>query len=96
MAIAAFIVGSICLALVGSYRYVETLTRYIYMVPLTHTSLLRLAIAAMFAIVITFVGEGVATALVHGAAPRALSRRKAGKLRWRSSVSKVTWDNQIS
>ena len=31
-AIAAFIAGSICLALVGSYRYVETLTICIYVV----------------------------------------------------------------
>jgi Cys-rich protein (TIGR01571 family) len=38
MVIAAFIVGSICVALVGSCRYVETLTRCIYMVPLTHAS----------------------------------------------------------
>ena len=95
MAIAAFIVGSICLALVGSYRYVETLTRCIYMVSLTCTPLPRLAIAAIFAIAMAFVGEGVATALVRGAAPRALSRRNAGKLSWRSSVSKVTRDNQF-
>jgi hypothetical protein len=89
MAIAAFIVGSICLALVGSYRYVETLTRCIYMVSLTCTPLPRLAIAAIFAIAMAFVGEGVATALVRGAAARALSRRNAGKLSWKSIVSKV-------
>ena len=86
MAIAAFIVGSICLALLGSYRYVETLTRCIYMVPLTRP-LPRLAIAPTFAIAMAFVGKGVGTALVRGAAARALSRRNAGKLSWRSVVS---------
>jgi hypothetical protein len=39
------------------------------------------------------VGVRVATALVRGAAARALSRRNTGKLSWRSTVSKVTWDN---
>ena len=90
MAIAAFIVGSICVALVGSYRYVEMLTRCIYMVPLTRPPLLRLAIAAMFAIAMALVGAHVATAAARGAAVRVLSRRNAGKLSWRKTVSKVT------
>jgi hypothetical protein len=90
MAIAAFIRGSICAALVGSYRYVETLTRCIYVVPLTRPLLLRLAVAARFAIAIAFVGAHVATASARGAAARVLSRRNTGKLSWRSTVSKVT------
>ena len=90
MAVAAFTVGSICLALVGSYRYVETLTRCIYMVPLTRPPLHRLAVAAMFAIAMAFVGAHVVTVVAYGAALRVLSRRSAGKLSWRRTVFKVT------
>jgi hypothetical protein len=73
------------------------LTRCIYiLVPLTRPPLLRLALAAMFAIAIAFVGAHVAIAAARGAASRVLSRRNAGKLSWRRTVSKVTWDNPIS
>lgn len=89
MAIAAFIVGSVCLALLGSYRYVETLTRWSSE---SNSPLLRLALAAMFAIAIVSKGALVVTALVRGVAVRVLSRRSTGKLSWRRTVSesKVT------
>jgi hypothetical protein len=88
MAVAAFIVASVCLALLGSYRYVETSIRCVYMIPLTRPSLLRLAVAAKLAIAITFVEAHVATAAARGAALRVLSRRNTGKLSWRNTVSK--------
>jgi hypothetical protein len=60
------------------------------MVPLTRLPLLRLALVAMFAIAIAFVGAHVATAAARGCAVRVLSRKNAGKLSWRRTVSKVT------
>lgn len=89
MAIAAFIVGSVYVAWVGSYRYVEMLTRCIYVVLLTRP-LLRLALAAMFAIATALMGAHVATAAARFGALRVLSRRNAGKSSWKSTVSKVT------
>ena len=60
---------------------------------LTHPPLLRLALAAMFAIAIIFVGTHVAAASARGAALRVLSRRNTGKSSWRSSVSKFLNDS---
>ena len=64
------------------------LTRCIYMVPLTRPPLLRLEIAAIFVIAMPSVGAHVAIAFIRGAAVRVLSRRNAGKLSWRRTVSK--------
>jgi hypothetical protein len=90
MAIAALSVGSICLALLGSYRYVETLTRCIYTVPLTRLPLVRFPLGAILAIAMALVGAHVVTAAARGAAVLVLSRRNTGKLSWRRTVSKVT------
>jgi hypothetical protein len=86
MAIAAFIVGSICVAWLGSYRYVETLRNECDMVLLTRPPLLRLVPAEIFAIAITLMGVHVATAAPRVAVVHVLSRRNAGKLSWRRAA----------
>ncbi len=56
--------------------------------PLTPPALPRLALVARFAIAMAFVEARWATAARCFAAVRVLSRRKAGKLSWRSTVSR--------
>ena len=57
--------------------------------PLTRPPMLRLALAAIFAIAMAFVEAHVATAAARGLAVHVLSRRNTGKLSWRNTAFKV-------